>query len=295
VTAYSVDSPYTPQLERVKARLFQYGASAKKSLGQHFLLDSAVLQSTVSAAGVGADDAVVEIGPGPGVLTDCLVRMAGRVMAVEQDGALVRLLRDDFAVPLAEGRLLLVEGDALRVLPEAVREFAAAYKVVANIPYRITSPLIRLLLEGTMSRPVSLTLLVQKEVARRLAAPAGTGERAYLSVLAQYYAEVSVVRSVPPQAFWPPPAVQSAVVHLAVRENRLVEAEGPQVEVRFLKFVRQLFLHPRKQLKNVLAGIRGISPEEAGRLLGDCALEGTVRAQELGPEQWLCLYRRLQE
>lgn len=265
----------------LRTRLREAGAWSKKDLGQHFLVDRHVLEEILQAANLEKGDAVVEIGPGPGVLTCELLHQAGRVVAFEYDPAMVGILRKDFPT------LEVIEGDVLQTALSVIKELGV-YDVVANIPYQITHPLLRLFLEQG-PRPRCLTLLIQKEVGERLAALPGKPGRSYLSVLAQYFAEVQVVCKVPPQSFLPPPKVDSAVVHLEVRESRLLPLPD---EGRFLLFVRRFFTQPRKQFKNVYAGIRGIPTSEAAELFAELGWPATVRAQELSVEQWIQLFRK---
>jgi 16S rRNA (adenine1518-N6/adenine1519-N6)-dimethyltransferase len=205
------------------------------------------------------------------------------VQAVEIDERLIPLLKD-FLSGEESGlltRVTVIRGNALSVsLPEE------PYKVVANIPYQITTPLLRLFLEGNLPAPVSLTLLMQKEVGERLAAKPRTGERGYLSVLTQYFCDVQLVFSVPPRCFWPEPAVDSVVVHLAVKADRPLAGN----ERAFFDYVKTRFLEPRKQLKNVLAGMRHETSAQVVEELSKLGLPENIRAQELTEADWLKLY-----
>lgn len=269
----------------LKTRLFQEGIRSNQDLGQHFLIDESVLEAVIGAGSVQEGEVVVEIGPGPGVLTERLLERGARVEAFELDPAFARIIRKDFASHIQAGQLSVYEGDAIQILPQVLAGLSS-YKVVANIPYQITTPLLQLFLERfDVPKPQVLSLLIQREVAERLSAKAGDSDRSFLSVLCQYYAESSVETIVPPTAFTPPPAVDSAVILLKVRNERLL----PQEEERaFFKFVRMGFQHRRKQLKNVLSGIRGMSVAETLATLG---LPASVRAQELTNEQWIALYK----
>ena len=172
----------------ISKRLRTAGVWSKKGLGQHFLVDSNALDVIMETAQVQITDTVVEVGPGLGVLTERLLAAAGRVVAFEYDPEMVAILLKDFP------GLELIGGDVLRTAPAALPGLAP-YKLVANIPYQITAPLLRLFLEGECP-PESLTLLVQKEVAERLTAPAGHSARRYLSVLSEYFSEASYVSTV---------------------------------------------------------------------------------------------------
>lgn len=260
----------------LRARLQAAHAHSKKSYGQHFLIDGEALAAIIEAADIKPGERVLEIGPGPGVLTEQLLDAGAAVTAFESDPDMIKLLQEDFPM------LNLVEGDALQTIPAHTTE---AYKVVANIPYQITTPLIRLFLESGLRLPESMTLLVQKEVGERLAAPARTGERGFLSVLVQYFADVSLVKQVPAAAFWPAPEVNSVVVHLQMKPVRALEQEQ-----EFFAYVKAAFLEPRKQLKNVLAGIRGMSNADMSKKLSALGFPENIRAQELTEDDWINLY-----
>lgn len=268
--------------EDVTARLRQAGVWSKKRLGQHFLLDRSVLEQALQAAQVSKDDTIVEIGPGLGVLSSLLLEEARRVIAFEIDSDMRRILAQDLP------NLEVVPGDVLQTAYQVVKELGL-YKIVANIPYQITTPLLRLFLEGGVEpRPTSLTLLVQKEVGRRLAAEPCSSGRGYLSVLCQYYAEVTYVATVLPTAFYPSPAVDSALVHLRLRAKRQLSLAEEQ---NFFRFVHALFVNPRKQLRNVIAAQRRLPVVEVGSYLDYQDLPATVRAQELSLDQWCQLYQ----
>lgn len=262
----------------LKSRLQRAGVWSKKSFGQHFLVDGTALAAVVRAANVQPGERILEIGPGPGVLTEVLLGAGAALTVFEADGDMARLLREDFP------GINLVEGDALQTLPAHMK---GSYKVVANIPYQITTPLLRLFLETEHDKPESMTLLVQKEVGARLAAPAQTGDRGFLSVLVQYFADVQIVHAVPARSFWPAPEVDSVVMHLAVKPERPLE---PQEEQAFFRYVKQAFLEPRKQLKNVLAGMRGVSNADMSKKLSEIGFSENIRAQELAEQDWLTLY-----
>ena len=271
--------------EEIKRRLKAAASYSKHSLGQHFLIDPVVLEAIVESAAVQPGEAVVEIGPGLGVLSEKLLETGADVTAFELDPAMVKILAEDLPT------LRVVAGDVLETLPGVV-EGLGEYCVVANIPYQITTPLIRLLLESEMPKPSRLVLLVQQEVGQRLAAGAGESDRSFLSVLTQYYAEVHYVRSVPAVAFWPAPKVASAVVKLVVRPERNL---SPDQERSFLRFVRTHFIQRRKQLRNVVAGIRGVSTQEVGELFARLGFAPNVRAQELSEADWQILFESSKE
>ena len=270
----------------VHSRLKEAGSWSKHALGQNFLIDESVLDAVVAAANLAPGETVIEIGPGLGVLTERLLEKGVTVICFEFDTTMIRVIHQDFTKEIIAGTLRLVEGDAIHTLPTVLATIPGEYKVVANIPYQITTPLINVLLEKG-PRPTLLSLLMQKEVGERLAAGPGMSERSFLSVLTQYFSDVQVVRTVPPEAFYPAPSVNSAVVRIAVRKNRLLPDEQEQ---HFLRFVRMGFQQRRKQLKNVLAGVRGLSPAAMQDVLVKQGFKPNIRAQELSLEEWVKLF-----
>jgi len=214
---------------------------AKKSLGQNFLFDPSILSRIIEVSGITPDDTVVEIGPGPGRLTLMLSKNAKRVVAIELDGDLYQKLKEE-----VEGRenIELVSGDALKYDYNKLGPF----KVVANIPYYITTPLIFKLLEARSSL-ISMTLTIQKEVAQRIVAGPGTKDYGVLSLAVQYYAEPEIKFIIPATAFRPVPKVDSAAIRMVIRK-------GPKVvvadEALFFRVIRTGFSQRRKTLSNAL-------------------------------------------
>ena len=207
----------------------EHGLTANRRLSQNFLADGEVLDAIVAEARVTPGRRILEIGPGPGILTGALLAAGADVTAVEVDRRMVAHLRDRFGVagggaadgPLADGHLRLVEGDALD--EDLAALIAAPWDLVANLPYHITSPTLHHVL-GAEPRPERFVLMLQREVAERIAAP--PGGLSYLSVFVQYHARVRVARIVPPQAFEPAPEVASAVLVGETRPRRLDPARG---------------------------------------------------------------------
>lgn len=277
------------QLTYVQSRLAKAGLRSNTDLGQHFFVDDEVLKAIVEAAELKPGEAVVEIGPGLGVLTERLLQVGANVLAFELDPGMAAILAEDFQPEIESGQLQIIVGDALQKLPERVQ---SPYKVVANIPYQITTPLFELLFErNQFPRPELAVLLIQKEVAERLTAPAGASQRGFLSVLAEYLTISEIIRFVGPKSFYPEPNVDSAVLKLAQRPNR--ERSG-LAESAFLRFVKPSFQHRRKQLKNVLAGIKGVDSNQMATRLAKIGIPVTVRAQELTLSQWLALEQEMQ-
>jgi 16S rRNA (adenine1518-N6/adenine1519-N6)-dimethyltransferase len=285
--------PRVPRLDPLEVRrtLRREGLRASHSRSQNFLADPDVLESILELAEVGEGTRVLEIGPGLGILTGGLLAAGAEVTAVELDRNLVGYLHEHFAAPLEAGRLRLIEADALDLdLPDLV---PSPFRVVANIPYHITSPLLHRLLERA-PRPERLVLMVQAEVADRLAA--APGQMSYLSVFAQLHAAVRVALRVPPEAFEPAPSVASAVV---VLEPYAEPALQPERADELWGLVQAGFRERRKMLRNVLARQLRSGPDGAtGPLVGqarvDAALAtagitGVRRAQTLSVEDWLRL------
>jgi 16S rRNA (adenine1518-N6/adenine1519-N6)-dimethyltransferase len=227
-------------------------------------------------------DRVVEIGPGLGVLTRRLLAAGASVTAVELDPRLADYLRRELdGVP----RFELIEADALSVHPRDVVPDEAPFKLVANIPYHITSPLLHAFLEG--ERPPELTvLLVQLEVAQRVAAP--PGQMSYLSVFAQNVAEAQVVARVPAAAFEPAPEVDSAILRLRRRAAPEI-APGPRREP-FYRLVQAGFRQRRKQLHNALGRELPIPRDELEAAFAGCGIDSERRPQTLSVAEWRCLF-----
>jgi 16S rRNA (adenine1518-N6/adenine1519-N6)-dimethyltransferase len=275
-------APPTPgQLRRLLAT---HRLRPRRSLSQNFLTDPAALDAIVQAAELAPGDRVVEIGPGLGVLTRRLLAAGAAVLAVELDARLAEWLRGELGdVPGFE----LVEGDALTFDP-ATAFPGADFKLVANVPYHITSPLLHAFLEG--ERPPSLAvLLLQAEVAERVAA--APGQMSYLSVFAQNVAEAEVVASVPAAAFEPAPKVDSAVLRLRRRSDPAVPP-GPG-RATLYRLVQAGFRQRRKQLHNALRRELPVGHEELAQAFAACRIDPERRAQTLSVDEWRCLLEKL--
>lgn len=251
-------------------------AGPKKSLGQHWLRDRDTLAYIAEEADITADDTVLEIGPGLGTLTSELLRRAKKVIAVEFDPDLARKLPGQFP------------GKNLEVINQDILQFdltklPMGYKVVANVPYYITSKIVQLLMTSN-NKPAVATLLVQKEVAERLAAR--PGDMSILAVSAQLFAEVSLGETVPAELFTPPPKVDSAVVTLRSRLKPLVK---PEEEKAFFRLVKAGFSAKRKKLRSSLAGGLGKEKTVVAEYVARVGLPEDVRAEDLSIPQWLSL------
>lgn len=238
-----------------------------RRLSQYFLYDPSILERIVSSADLSGDDTVVEIGPGPGRLTRMLAKRAGRVVAIELDrGLYERLVEELGGLPGLE----LVRGDALRY------DFGALgpFKVVANIPYHITTPIIFKLLEYR-EKLRSMTLTVQKEVAERIAAGPGTKSYGVLSISVQYYAKAELKFVIPRGAFRPVPKVDSACIHITVYDEPPIRAMDEEL---FMKIVRTCFSQRRKTMHNSLKGL----VRDTDAVLHSAGIEPGARPETLG-------------
>jgi 16S rRNA (adenine1518-N6/adenine1519-N6)-dimethyltransferase len=268
-------------MAETRALLDRYGLSARKGLGQNFLIDSGVLDKIISAAALDNTDTVVEVGPGLGVLTRALAERAGKVVAVELDRNMVALLRETMA---GAPNVTIVERDILETPPESLVG-DAPYKVVANLPYYITSPALRHFLESPR-QPERLVVMVQKEVARQIAAR--PPEMSLLSIGIQFYGMPKIVSYVPAGAFYPPPNVESAIIRIEVLPQRRLSAEQEAV---FFKLARAGFSTRRKQLANALSGGLNIEKAAAVALLQKAGIDPARRAETLMIDEWLDLQR----
>lgn len=261
-------------------------ARPRHRFGQNFMIDANFVRLIADTAGLSADDWVIEIGPGTGTLTEELLDRAAKVVAVEIDRDLASLLRDRFS---GRSGFQLIEGDALAgkhaihiELVQAIRSAKAqgrTVKLVANLPYNIASPLVIELLRAGVGEMV---FTVQKEVAQRLQA---TGGEAYgsLSVMAQLLARVEVLRTIPPQVFWPAPKIESALVKM-VADNRLGDETGP-----FGEFVHDLFSARRKMVRKTLSNWM----DQADKVLNRLQISGDLRPEDLSPQDFWRIYQSM--
>jgi 16S rRNA (adenine1518-N6/adenine1519-N6)-dimethyltransferase len=255
----------------------EYLPGTKKSLGQHWLEDADSLSAMLEAADIGLDDTVLEIGPGPGTLTEELVNSAKQVIAVEFDQDLARQL---------PGR---VPADNLRVVCQDILAFdlnslPPGYKVVANIPYYLTSKLLRVLCESP-NHFSKAAILIQKEVAQRAAAK--PGNMSLLGVSVQFYCQTNLGPVVPARLFTPPPKVDSQILQLTYRQAPLF----PDTDAKtFFRIVKAGFAQRRKTLLNSLSSGLHLSREQAMSLLEAAGINSATRAQALSMDDWHALY-----
>lgn len=256
---------------------------ARKRFGQHFLRDTSVLDAIVDALGPLEGRTVVEIGPGRGVLTDRLAERAGKLIAIEVDRDLVTALRTRYAL---QPNVQIVEADVLSV---SLGEIAGErYVLAGNVPYYITTPILFHALEAP--RPDVAVYLVQREVAERMAAPPGGKTYGALSVNLQALSHVEFIRHVPPGAFVPPPTVDSAVVRVTPRAERVI---APALERRFRGVVTAAFGLRRKQLLRVVRTIGALDAPDAEAVLQRAGLRRDVRPETLSPEEFARLVTEL--
>ena len=269
------------------AILQKYQFHFQKKFGQNFLIDTSVLERIIKAAQIGPEDCVLEIGPGIGTMTQYLAENAGKVIAVEIDKALIPILEETLA---PYKNITVLQGDILKT---DIRELSERYsggsrlKVVANLPYYITTPIIMGLFEKDV--PVeSITVMVQKEVAERMQAEPSTKDYGALSLAVQYYAEPEIAANVPPNCFMPRPAVGSAVVHLK-------RHAAPPVDVKDESFmfalIRAAFNQRRKMLPNALTGanIPNLTKERVVEALKTLDISETIRGEKLSLNQFALL------
>ncbi|MFP3898807.1 MAG: 16S rRNA (adenine(1518)-N(6)/adenine(1519)-N(6))-dimethyltransferase RsmA [Dehalococcoidia bacterium] len=269
--------------------LHQLGFRPKKRLGQHFLVDEAVLEHILSATELRPGDVVVEAGPGLGILTEGLARRGARVIAVEVDPRLVGLLRKRLA---SYPDVRIVHADILQITPRQLLEEGLAgstvgreYKVIANLPYYIASPVLWHFLEGE-PRPSEMVVMLQKEVGEAIAA--APGRMSMISVKAQFYGRPAIVSYVPAASFYPPPKVDSVVLRLEVYRQPPI---GVSDVAGFFEMVMHGFSSPRKQLRNVLSHSLGMPPAQVSELLEQAGIDSRRRAETLSLEEWAELWK----
>ncbi|HEY4711891.1 MAG TPA: 16S rRNA (adenine(1518)-N(6)/adenine(1519)-N(6))-dimethyltransferase RsmA [Dehalococcoidia bacterium] len=270
----------------------QLGFKPQKRLGQHFLIDEAVLERILSAAELSPGDIVVEVGPGLGILTGGLAKRGAMVIAVELDAKLVALLKKRL---VAFPDVKIIHADILKVTPRQLlqdnltaSELARGYKVIANLPYYITSPVLSHFLEA-QPRPSEMVVMVQKEVGEAIAA--APGKMRLLSVKAQFYSKPAIISYVPAASFFPPPKVDSVILRLDVYSRPPLIQSGVSDVAGFFDIVMHGFSAPRKQLRNSLAHSLEMPPGQVAALLEQAGIEAKRRAETLSLEEWRELWK----
>jgi len=280
-------------LAQTRGLLRRFGLRARKRLGQHFLIDEEVLKLITSAAGLTPADVIMEIGPGLGVLTQELARQAGWVITVELDNKLAAILKQTLA---AFNNVTIINEDVLQIDPQALLQeqrerFPPAisspfnYKVVANLPYYITSPVLRHFLEASL-KPQIMVVMVQKEVAEAIVA--GPGGMSVLSISVQFYGQPEIISLVPARCFYPTPEVDSAILKVTLYPRPAVDVAD---EAGFFRLVRAGFTTPRKQLGNSLTQGLGWPKAEVLSLLAKADIAQQQRAETLALDEWARLWQ----
>lgn len=280
-------------MAQTRGLLRRFGLRARKGLGQHFLIDEEVLKLITSAAGLTPTDVIMEIGPGLGVLTQELARQAGWVITIELDNKLAAILKQTLA---AFNNVTIINEDVLQIDPQALLQeqresFPPAisspfnYKVVANLPYYITSPVLRHFLEASL-KPQIMVVMVQKEVAEAIVAE--PGEMSVLSISVQFYGQPEIVSRVPARCFYPAPEVDSAILKVTLYPKPAVDVADT---VGFFRLVRAGFTTPRKQLCNSLTQGLGWPKAEVLSLLEKADIAQQRRAETLALDEWAQLWQ----
>lgn len=263
---------------KTKELVEKYNFKFSKSLGQNFLIDDTVLTDIVEGAEVCSDDLVIEIGPGVGTLTAQLLKKAKRVVSIELDSELIPILMEEIG---DNPKFQLIHKDALKVDFNEIIGEEKSVKLVANLPYYVTTPIIANLLNGGYNFK-SLTIMIQKEVAERINSEPNCKEYGALSILVQYYCNTSIVRTVAPSCFMPRPKVESIII-------RLDKLEKPRVDVKdkklFFDIVRSAFNMRRKTLWNATKNI-GLSKELMEKAYSDAGIDPKRRGETLSLEEF---------
>jgi 16S rRNA (adenine1518-N6/adenine1519-N6)-dimethyltransferase len=274
--------------QQVSLLIFNMKLKAKKSLGQNFLRDTEILNDIAEGASVFEGDLVLEVGPGEGDLTQALLGKGARVYGVEKDSRAIPLLEKKFQNEIASDKYSLIEGDALDVNPEDFFGASKPYKIVANIPYYITGLLIRHFLE-VKHKPTSITLVVQKEVAERIAT---TKKESILSLSVKAYGNPHYIRTIEAKYFDPAPKVDSAILHISDISNTFFR-KNPFSPTEFFKIIKLGFSQKRKTL------IKNLSLEYPRKdlegIFESLSLLTTIRAEQVSLNLWRELVLRLQE
>ena len=274
----------------IQALLERHGFRFSKAMGQNFLIEGWVPRDIADASGADAATGVLEIGPGIGPLTAQLAQRAGKVVSVELDARLYPVLRETMA---GADNFTLIEGDAMRLdLAQIAAEHFAGLRPIlcANLPYNITTPVLTKCVESRCFD--SLTVLIQKEVAERICARAGTAEYGAFTVLMQYYTDPQLLFTVPPECFLPAPKVTSAVIHCPVRKAPPVQVAS---EATLWRTVKAAFALRRKTLVNSLQTGYSLPKEQLTAIVAACGLDPAVRGERLTLTDFARLTNALQE
>lgn len=266
--------------ETIKKLLLNYETAPIKRLGQNFLIDKDVVEKVVEVADLTKQDIILEIGPGIGVLTKPLALKTQFVIAIEKDSKIIKILKE---TTKNCQNIQIINQDAREIFNNTQLKIPENYKLVANLPFYITAPTIRMFLEAK-NYPKEMILITQKEVAERICAL--PPKMNILAVATQFYAKPKIISFIERSSFWPQPKVDSAILQIKpTYENKSIDSK------LFFRIVKAGFLQPRKQLLNNFSGNLNISREKAKNWLADCNIEPTQRAQTLSMQNWILLTR----
>ena len=283
-------------LKTIRSLLTYYNVSAQKNLGQHFLIDPEALKQMLKAANLSKSDFVLEIGPGFGVLTFPMADLAGRVLAVETDKKVLEILK---ALGSGYPNLEVLPSNILKLDSRyiydryktwsKVKSGKTSYKLVSNLPYYITSAIIKLFLETDLP-PDEIVVMMQKEVAERIVAE--PGELSVLGISVQFFGKPEIIAQVPKTSFWPKPEVDSAIVKITPYKKSRFEVDNIRL---FFRIVKAGFGEKRKQLHNALSGGLWLDDEVVQTALTELKIDPQTRAQDLKLEDWGKIYHKFKE
>ena len=277
--------------EETKFIMKKYNIKANKSLGQNFLISEEVVQNIIKASEISKEDLIIEIGPGLGTLTKYLLEEAGKVVCVELDIKMLQILKDRFSI---YSNFELINNDILKEdLKELIKrqkqenEEIKNIKIVANLPYYITTPIIMKLLEEELEIK-SITVMIQKEVADRLIAVPGEKDTGAITYSVYYYADSKAILEVPNYSFIPEPEVTSKVIRLDIRERKNVEFESIEEKEKVFKIIKQSFTQRRKTLLNVLVNTKIVKDKIQGiEILKQVGLDVNIRPEKVKLEEFV--------
>ena len=280
--------------EETKFILNKYNIKANKALGQNFLINEEVVEKIVSCSEITSDDLIIEIGPGLGTLTKYLLEKAGKVICIELDKKMLRILDERFS--LYDNFSILNEDvlkvDLKKIIEQEKVNSIKNVKVVANLPYYITTPIIMKLLEEKLDLE-SITVMIQKEVANRLIAIPGDKETGAITYSVYYYAQAKGIMEVPKESFIPEPEVTSKVIKLNIRKDMPVKVKNEEVMFRIIK---SAFMQRRKTLLNALTNTKVfLDKEEGSKILEKLGLDINVRAEKLTLEDYASITNEILE
>ena len=272
--------------EETQAILNTYKIQANKSLGQNFLIDDCVIEKIIESSNIEKEDLIIEIGPGLGVLTERLLKKSNNVVVIEIDKKMIEILQNRFCL---NRNLEIINNDVLKVdLEKLIKNKKEQtninkVKIVANLPYYISTPIIMKLLENRLEIS-EIIVMVQKEVAQRLGAETGTREAGAITYAVEYYAQATPIIDVPKESFIPSPKIESQVIKLEVRQNPKIEVEDEKL---LFNIIQKSFMQRRKTLSNALINNRKLdSKEEVEKMFKTLEIPSNVRGEKLTLEEF---------